>query len=440
MRDLVLANQFKGANIVFATQTLLGNINYKIEENNYQIELLDSNDIEEMIELINKHSIDMIVIDNYDIDYNYEKELKEKTDIKLFVLDDTYKKHYCDILLNHNVCADEMKYKDLVPNWCELRCGAKYTLLREEFLEEKRKKKKSSSYKNNKNVFISMGGTDYSNKNIKILKVLEQFPNIQGHIVTTKANQHLTELKKYVKNKQNITLYINTNQIAKLMNKADFAIVTPSVTLNEVFYMELPFIAIKIAENQNCMYNYLVKNDYLVLEKFDSIKLNNKIEALFDSLKIQLLNFIDLSLNEKKMILKWRNNLNIRKWMFTQDKIELNDHLEYIESLKTKEDRLYFLVKKEAKAIGVIDFTNIDLKNKTAEFGVYTNPRIKGIGSLLMELIINYAFNVLKVGMLISEVFKENRSAIKLYSRYNFKETGIKKVNHQSILCMGLKK
>lgn len=440
MRDLVLADQFKDANIIFATQNLQGNINHKIKEKNYKIEILNSNDIDEIIKLIHQHSIDTIVIDSYDIDYNYEKALKEKTSVTIFVLDDTYERHFCDILLNHNIGADETRYKGLVPEGCSLRCGTKYTLLREEFITEKQTSKKLIINNPIKNIFIAMGGTDHSNINISILKVLESFSNFHAHVVTTTGNPHLDELKTYTQGKQNITLHINTDKIAKLMHESDFAIVTPSVTINEIFYMKLQFIAIKTAKNQNEMYKYLVTNNYLVLEEFDSIKLKNKLEKLIANFNIELVNFTDLSLNEKKMLLEWRNHPKIRRWMFTRDKIELTNHLNYIESLKKKQDRLYFLVKKEEKPIGVIDFTNIDEKNKTTEFGIYTNPDLKGIGNLLMKSIIDYAFGILKINTLISAVFKDNIPAINLYQKYNFKEIVNKKVHNDNVIYMELKR
>ena len=40
---------------------------------------------------------------------------------------------------------------------------------------------------------------------------------------------------------------------------------------------------------------------------------------------IQLLNFIDLELKEKEMILEWRNHPDIRKWMYNQDEINLKN-------------------------------------------------------------------------------------------------------------------
>ncbi len=279
MRDLVLAQKYakKGYKIVFATQNLDSNINHKIKESGYEIKILKSNSKKELKKLIKKLKIDMVVFDNYNIDEKYEKYIKNKTKVKILSLDDTYQKHHCDILLNHNISADEKRYKGLVLKYCELRCGAKYTLLREEFLQET-----SKVYKPNKKFtfFIAMGGADTANLNIKILKVLRNFKNIKVNIVTTQANQNLKELKKYCKNKNWIKLHINSTKVAKLMRKSDFAIITPSVTLNEVYFMNLPFIVIKTAENQKDIYEYLIKNRYMALEKFKSKSLYRCIKEV----------------------------------------------------------------------------------------------------------------------------------------------------------------
>ncbi len=104
---------------------------------------------------------------------------------------------------------------------------------------------------------------------------------------------------------------------------------------------------------------------------------------------IELINFTLLSLEEKKMVLKWRNNPNIKRWMYDKNNISLKNHLNYIEFLKTKKDRIYFLVKEEENSVGVIDFTSIDYLTKSAEIGLYSNPLLKGYGKILMNKIIN---------------------------------------------------
>lgn len=281
MRDLVLAEQFKDANVIFATQELSGNINHKIKEKNYTIEILNSNNIEELINIIKKHSIDMLVIDHYGIDYDYEKALKEATDITIFVLDDSYEKHHCDILLNHNISANATKYIGLVPKKCEIRCGAKYTLLRDEFKIIK-KTPRDISGKDIFTAFIAMGGADHTNRNIDILKVVNQFGNIKANVVTTRANKHLKELEAYAKRNENVILHINTDKIASLMNESDFAIVTPSVTVNEVLFMDLPLIAIQTADNQNDMAKFLEDHKFQVLHSYDRNLLLSAVKIITD--------------------------------------------------------------------------------------------------------------------------------------------------------------
>ncbi|MCG3675145.1 UDP-2,4-diacetamido-2,4,6-trideoxy-beta-L-altropyranose hydrolase [Aliarcobacter butzleri] len=285
MRNLVLAKQFSKDQIIFATQDLEGNINHKIKESNYNIEILNNNNFEELNKLIKKLNIDMIIIDHYEINYNFEKKLKEQNSkLKIFVFDDTYEKHYCDILLNHNIYADEKKYTNLVPKDCELKCGTNYTLLREEFLEAKKQKQTIKKENRLKTLFIAMGGTDHKNLNITILKNIKIVckKNIKVNLVTTTANRNLEKLKKYCKDKEWINLHINSKEVANLMNQSDFAIITPSVTANEAYFLNLPFIAIKTAKNQKQMYKFLKRNNYFILKKFNESGLKKYLKLFME--------------------------------------------------------------------------------------------------------------------------------------------------------------
>lgn len=285
MRDLVLAKKFSKDQIIFATQDLEGNINHKIKESNYNIEILNNNNFEELNKLIKKLNIDMIIIDHYEINYNFEKKLKEQNSkLKIFVFDDTYEKHYCDILLNHNIYADEKKYTNLVPKDCELKCGTNYTLLREEFLEAKKQKQTIKKENRLKTLFIAMGGTDHKNLNITILKNIKIVckKNIKVNLVTTTANRNLEKLKRYCKDKEWINLHINSKEVANLMNQSDFAIITPSVTANEAYFLNLPFIAIKTAKNQKQMYKFLKRNNYFILKKFNESGLKKYLKLFME--------------------------------------------------------------------------------------------------------------------------------------------------------------
>lgn len=434
MRDIVLAKQFEGSNIYFASEELEGNI---IESIPYQVIKLKSNTINELDALIKELNIDMIVIDHYDIDYKFEKQLKtQNSKLKILSLDDTYEKHYCDILLNHNIYADEERYKELVPLHCILRCGSKYTLIRDEFLQESQKPK--SKNKKYKKVFVAMGGADTANINIKILKVLKKIKNIKVNLITTTANQNLNKLKKYCKDKKWINLHINSNKVANLMRKSDFAITTPSVTLNEIYFMNLPFVAIKVATNQDEMYNYLKKPGYLVLKKYSSKKLTNMLETLFVTQGVVFKNFTSLDDDEAKMVLEWRNSQEIRRWMYNSQEIELQTHLNFISSLKDDKTKYYFLLKQDREYIGVIDLTNIN--SKSADIGIYKNPSLYGVGDTLMHAIIGYGFGSLGLNALYAEVFKDNKRAYELYTKHNFKKIGKKIINNKEVYRLELKR
>ncbi len=434
MRDLVLAKQYPNSKIIFASQDLKGNINHKIVESGYEIEILKSNDIEELNKVIKKYNIDMIVIDHYGINYEFEKKLKlENQKLKILAFDDTYEKHYCDILLNHNLSADESRYRGLVPNSCELRCGTKYTLLRDEFHQQFPKKVETKD----KNILVAMGGVDSRKLNIKIVEVLCSFKNMKIDIITTTANKNLNELKEYVGNLNNVTLHINTNEVAKLMYESDFAILTPSVTVNEAYFMKLPFIAIKTEENQGDIYDYLQRNNFSVLDKFDTILVHKKIELMINKLSFKLINFTKLTLDDKKMILEWRNAPSVKKWMYNRDEISLENHLAYIDSLNSRDDRVYFLVKNENNSIGVVDLTEIK-REKSAELGIYINPKLKGYGSLLMNKIIEYAFNELNLKILNANVYEDNLKAINLYKNFNFKIISTAKDKNETLHNMEL--
>jgi UDP-2,4-diacetamido-2,4,6-trideoxy-beta-L-altropyranose hydrolase len=265
MRDNVLAKQFPQDCVCFASQPLDGNI---IDTVPYKTHLLQTNTLTELSALILQEQIEMLIIDHYEIDYKFEKELKRRhPDLRLMVLDDTYKKHHCDILLNHNIYAHKKEYKNLVPKECEVRCGEKYALLREEFSEPKHFK-----------VLLAMGGADTKKLNIKILKALQKYLNIDITLVTTRANANLEALQKYVQDKANISLIIETNEIATLARECSFAIITPSVLANEFFAIKVPFIAIQTAPNQEYMYRFLKKKHYKVLKKINAKELATLVE------------------------------------------------------------------------------------------------------------------------------------------------------------------
>jgi UDP-2,4-diacetamido-2,4,6-trideoxy-beta-L-altropyranose hydrolase/pseudaminic acid synthase len=262
MRDLVLAKRFASHTITFATRPLEGNLDALIEESGFALCSLHSNEVEELSELIRNLAIDLLIIDHYELGYAYEKALKTAhPSLKIMVLDDTYEKHYCDTLLNHNIYAKKSHYKHLVPKECLVQCGAKYTLLRDEFVTTQ------EAIRQNK-ILIAMGGADTQNLSLEIIKNLPKDLTWHVDIVTTYTNKNLSVLQKYIQNKPHIKLHIQTKQLAQLAKQARFAIITPSGIANELYALKTPFVAIQTAKNQEYMRAFLEKKGYPTMQSF----------------------------------------------------------------------------------------------------------------------------------------------------------------------------
>ena len=96
------------------------------------------------------------------------------------------------------------------------------------------------------------------------------------NFATTSSNNHIGKLQAFAKKNPHINIHVDSH-IAELMNNSNLAIVTPSNILNEVMFMQLPFIAIKTSENQEIMYQYLLKNNYPALKKKELSKLLKEV-------------------------------------------------------------------------------------------------------------------------------------------------------------------
>jgi len=133
---------------------------------------------------------------------------------------------------------------------------------------------------------------------------------------------------------------------------------------------------------------------------------------------LKLINFTSLSDEQKLMVLKWRNDERIAKFMKNKS-VGKEEHFAFLERLKSIQDKIYFLVKDEGEFIGVVSF--VDITKESCEFGVYKNPELKGVGKKLLDLIKEYAFFTLKVGSLKAKAYNNNEKALAVYENFGFR-------------------
>ena len=75
----------------------------------------------------------------------------------------------------------------------------------------------------------------------------------------------------------------------------------------------------------------------------------------------------------------------------------------------------------------------IDFKSKVAELGIYIGEKKligRGLGYKAISLLIEYAFENLKLRKIFLKVNENNKEAIKLYKKMNFKVEGVMRQNY----------
>lgn len=159
-----------------------------------------------------------------------------------------------------------------------------------------------------------------------------------------------------------------------------------------------------------------------------------------------LKNFINLTEEEKELVRNWRNNKDVRLWMYSDAVISPKEHFKFINRLHDDTKNYYWLVtNKKKERIGVIYLNKIDIKNKNAYLGIYTNPdcKLKGRGILLIEHLKRLAFEICKLHTLKLEVIDTNKKAISFYKKSGFIEEGrlkefvFKNGNWYDVIIMG---
>lgn len=136
---------------------------------------------------------------------------------------------------------------------------------------------------------------------------------------------------------------------------------------------------------------------------------------------------IPITLDHTPLIVKWRNNENVRRNFIFQEKFTEEMHNNWMDTKVEKGEVVQFIIKlkENNKAIGSVYFRDIDYEKKEAEYGIFIgedDERGKGYGTEAAKLAIQYAFTNLKLKSIFLRVFADNESAIKSYESVGFKK------------------
>ncbi len=256
--DLIRGRGFTCETIETAHATGVSLIDSKCNETNARSQhyVVDwRKDSSQTRQIIEGKEIDWLIVDHYGLDWQWESLIRDCVN-RIIVIDDLADRaHDCDALLDcvYGRTADD--YKSLVPGGCELLLGAKYALLRPEFLKwrefalERRRK-----FQGVNKILVSLGGTDKSNLTAKVLNQLAplELPNnIEIEVVVGLGFTHLKRVEDQIASLPNkSSLDVGVNNMASRIAEADLGIGAIGVSTWERFCLGLPAVNLITASHQ----------------------------------------------------------------------------------------------------------------------------------------------------------------------------------------------
>lgn len=145
---------------------------------------------------------------------------------------------------------------------------------------------------------------------------------------------------------------------------------------------------------------------------------------------------------ELELMREWRNAPAVRANMYSQQEISREEHLSWWERIKSSADQKYFMYEIGGTPLGITAFNRINIHSRNSDWAFYASPTApKGTGSNMEYLMLEYAFNTLKLHKLYGEVLAFNTRVISLHQKFGFKVEGVlreqRKINDQFVdICM----
>ena len=122
-----------------------------------------------------------------------------------------------------------------------------------------------------------------------------------------------------------------------------------------------------------------------------------------------------------RMILEWRTNPDVTKFMYTDLEFDIDNQKIWYERIQKDLSRKDWIINADEEDVGLVSIVNIDKVNKRCEWAYYLGSpsvRGKGVGKSVELNILNYVFEVLKLQKLCCEVFTSNEMVIKLHEKF----------------------
>jgi len=478
MRCLALAQAWQdaGGEVFFATVRDAFRLEERLRSEGIDIEYVTAEpgsieDAEQTAAIARNIEAGWIVVDGYHFGAEYQRVVKEAGLKLLFIDDNGHANHYyADIVLNQNIHASEAYYSNREP-YTHLILGAKYVLLRREFLEWRGWQRQIPDVA--KKILVTMGGSDPNNVTLKVLNALRdiKLEGLEVRILVGGGNPHLEELKFASKDLPfKTTIEFNISNVPEVLAWSDLAVSSAGSTCWEMAYMGLPAILIAVAENQvnngehlgelgivsNLEWHKSISEIILrkgiikliisanirgeMAEKGRELVDGRGAERAARKLNVSMIQLRPVSGNDIHRLWEWANDPEVRAVSFSPEFIPWEEHIRWFENkLCDNNCFIYIAYNSEGEPVGQVRF---DISKHEAVISASLDKKFRGMG-LGREIIKRASekiFTETEVNLINAYVKHLNDSSLMAFKSAGYRDILKVEIHNQDAYLMTLKR
>lgn len=147
--------------------------------------------------------------------------------------------------------------------------------------------------------------------------------------------------------------------------------------------------------------------------------------------------------DDLERVLEWRNDEQVRRFMYTQHEISLTEHMRWFEGASLDDRRHLLVFEINGTPLGFVNINQLSIG--VADWGFYTAPDApKGTGRQLGQAALDYAFNHAKLHKICGQAITYNERSVKFHLSLGFQQEGILRDQHfdghhyHDVVCFGL--
>ena len=157
----------------------------------------------------------------------------------------------------------------------------------------------------------------------------------------------------------------------------------------------------------------------------------------------------DITLNDQDRIREWRNNPEVRKYMYTDHEISPAEHRAWFRRVLQDPTCKYWIIVSDGEDVGLLYLYDIDTRNRRCYWGFYTaaqSGRGKGIGSFAEFSVLRIVFEDLQLQKLCGEVLATNQAVLNMHKKFGFAQEGLfrkhifKSGSFADVVCIGMQR